>query len=237
MGAKELGQAITAVMQAPTKRDKQVMVGPSNLGNPCERCLGLDLAGVLPGSPARKARADGTGLSAWIGTAMHLKLEQDIGVLKALGVKEWKKVELEKKGLVVGEIEGYGLITGTGDIFHDQHHTVCDLKGTKLAYIRDYRIQGIGIQYEVQRQSYAVGVKAEGFKVKEVMNKYIPRDSNSFLDIWDAIGKFDPRVVDKALKRATKIWQRVQDGELEFLKTDPECFDCKRDRNVRFIRG
>lgn len=233
---KAFSAQLDGLMARQTDRDRQRRVGPSGIGNVCERCLGLDLAGIIPDGPRPDPRDPSQGLKAWVGTAIHLKLQEDGEALQAAGVPEWQEVAFELKDLVVGEIPGYGTIKGTGDIVHYGLKVVGDFKSSDMAKIRSYQLNGIPYEYRVQRQAYGIGVKALGYKVKKVMNRFIPRDSNSFTTCWDHYEKFDPGIVEKALERATRIWEEVVNGRVNLLRSHPSCFNCSRKRPIGRIR-
>jgi hypothetical protein len=160
-------------------------------------------------------------LPTWIGTAMHEKLER----LIAQHVGSLGTCLLEHR-TVCGEIAGYGRISGNVDLFHVPTGTVVDWKGSKKDKIRDYKMNGSGQQYRVQRNLYGLGLHAEGYDVRSVANFYIPRDGFSLSEIYYEVEPFDPDIALRALARATTIWNMVLAGELPDLGSDPECFHC-----------
>lgn len=87
----EIYDNIIRELTKPSERDKQRKVGPSELGDMCERCLAEKLLGVHQEEKTYP-------LAPMIGTAFHLYLENTIGLEGYL--KETK--------VTVGEIEGYG---------------------------------------------------------------------------------------------------------------------------------
>ena len=210
--------AVKYLMTAPSQRSHQVRVGPSQIGDPCDHCLGRAMAASvfqMPFTPNSQT------LPTWIGTAIHEKLERLITAnLTALG-----ECLLEQR-VTCGEIAGYGPIVGSVDAFHVPSGTVVDWKGSKKEKIRDYRLNGSGQQYRVQRNLYALGLHYAGYQVRSVANVYIPRDGYTMNEIWWEIEPFDPDIALRALRRASIILGMVRNGELTELGSDPDCFHC-----------
>jgi len=96
----EVYDNIIKELTRPSERDKQRKVGPSELGDLCERCLAEKLLGVHQDEKTHP-------LAPMIGTAFHLYLENVIGL----------KDYLKETKVTVGTIEGYGDIRGTADVF------------------------------------------------------------------------------------------------------------------------
>src|SRR5690606_15572867 len=95
--------------------------------------------------------------------------------------------------------------------------------------------------YDCQRQLYGRGKELQGKPIKYVVNLYIPRDGSSFDDIWASYALYDPDLAERALRRATTIWQEyVVTGKIDELGSDDDCFQCTRFDSVPanpIIRG
>ena len=130
----------------PTERDGQKKVGPSEIGNPCAKCLGRGLM---------NERAEQSfSLYPWIGTAVHFFMEHNT----------FPNCRHELK-LFVGEIPGYGEIKGTTDMAMqeaDGTWTVVDWKIVGLKKLKSYRVNGVSQQYRYQAMTYAKGLELEG---------------------------------------------------------------------------
>jgi hypothetical protein len=188
-----------------TERDKQSRVGPSQLGNPCPKCLGRALAG--------ESREQEFSLYPWLGTAVHYYMEHHT----------FPEAQHELK-LYVGDVEGYGPIKGTTDMYRDG--TVVDWKIVGKKKIGEYRSRGVKIQYRYQAQLYARGCELAGLPVEDVSIVFIPRDGGDVKDIFIFSEKYDPAQAEKVLDRAAKIYARVQESGWEDLPSDPDCWEC-----------
>lgn len=190
-----------------TERDKQKRIGPSGLGNPCPKCLGRELAGE---SEDREF-----SLYPWLGTAVHSYLEHNT----------FPEAEHELK-LYVGEVEGYGPINGTTDIWFEEDGIVGDWKIVGLKKIKLYRVKGPPLQYRYQAQLYAKGCELAGKVVDSVAIVFIPRDSGDVNDIWIHEEAYQPEMADAVLARASMIYKMVQESGWENLPSSDDCWEC-----------
>lgn len=218
-GAREFGDELIELMQRPSKRDLQVKIGPSNLGDPCDRCLGFALSGMLPDGP--RAPKEPFNLMSWTGTACHQRWERDVSAERWAGIKQETKVHC-------GTIKGYGLVSGSADLYSKPHRTLFDMKNKNKAAIKYWMANGIAQMVRVQIQTYGRGIERAGLPIEEVGIFAVPRDSMSINDVWVYTEPYDPSVSKNAFKRAEKIWKEVQAGRFELLKTHPDCYKCNK---------
>lgn len=204
-----LKTAVINEISKKTERDKQVKVGPSDLGG-CPRCVGRKMAGV-PGD-------QDFSLYPWIGTAVHNYLE----------VTTFEEAHHELR-VKVGEIPGYGEIWGTTDlliVWEDGKATVLDWKIVGNKKLKDYRLNGVSKQYRYQIQQYARGCELAGYSVDSVAICFIPRDSGNPNDIWVYEEAYQPDMAEAVLTRAGQIYQHVQENGWEDIPADDECYFC-----------
>lgn len=207
MSKGELKIAVIQEVTQTTARTKQKRAGPSDLGNPCPKCLGRTLAGE---------KEDGDfSLYPWIGTAVHAYLEENT----------FPDAEHELK-LHVGEVEGYGAINGTTDLYWKG--IIGDWKIVGLKKIKEYRVRGVPAQYRYQIQLYARGCELAGKVVDSVAIIFIPRDSGNVNDIWIHEEEYQPEMAEAVLARAGAIYKIVQDEGWEGLPSDDDCWNCNR---------
>ena len=105
MASSRLKTAVISEILQPTQRDLQKRVGPSDLGNPCPRCLGRKLV-------AEDNTAGDFSLYPWIGTAVHSYLEAQVFQ------DNYAQHELR---VYVGDVPGYGPVKGTSDLVLQKH--------------------------------------------------------------------------------------------------------------------
>lgn len=205
MTAQNLKVRVVKEITKKTDRDKQYRVGPSELGNPCARCLGRALAG--------EREEQDFSLYPWIGTAGHEYLEHH--------TFEDEEHELR---LFCGEVPGYGEIWGTTDMYLDG--TIVDWKFVGIKKIREYRSKGARRQYRFQAMIYGKGCKLAGLPVDSVAICFIPRDSTNVNDIFIWEEAFQEEMADKALARAGEIYAHVLEHGWESLESDIDCWQC-----------
>ena len=203
-------------------RNLQRSIGPSGLGNPCNRCLGYSLAEV-PEKP---------GDSQWLtlqGTAMHTELEHVFEKRNAVDPERW----LTEERLLVGAILGKD-VTGSADLFDDYYGISLDWKLVGDNTITKARKGSASETYIIQGHTYGVGHINAGRTVRNVAIAFLPRNAQS---IYEAVIKtfpHDPAIAAKALKRANDIATLLASHGahevLSRLSNHPDCWDCKKNR-------
>lgn len=222
MHLETLKHEIIGQITKPTDRGKQRKVGPSEIGG-CPLCLGEKLALALPDLYPDLEHTETFGLGSWLGSAVHFFLESDIEIPGA--IKEQKNF--------IYHLEGYGDIKGSTDFYLDGQIVDWKVVGKwsydtmRLAYrLEPNRIPKT--QYRVQQHVYGYGWQLLGKPVEHVTLCVIPKLSNNPDDIRFFSERYNPEVAEKALKRLELIWKRVQDGKLESLPMDEDCYTCSR---------
>lgn len=218
--AMELANRVRALIATPKARDKQVKIGPSGIGDPCEVCVGNTLALMLPG--AKKPRVQKTKLASWIGTACHAHLETLINEMHWEGWTSELKVRC-------GEIPGYGHVTGHTDGYDFNSATIADWKFVGATTFAKMKKHGMGTKYGVQRNVYGSGVEMLGLPIKTVMNFVVPVGAGlaGVDDILVDIDYYRPEQTAIAFERATILWEDyVLPGHMDELEADPDCFTC-----------
>lgn len=223
MTAQQLVDRVLTRMQAPSARSLQMAIGPSNVGDACDRCLGVAMAVKIS---ARHKKEDRFNLLAWQGTAYHKGFED------LVGAANWKGISTEKR-VSIGKVKGYGKVSGSIDLYSEKDGSVGDYKFRYKDNIRRMKAAGVPpIQYRRQVHLYGYGVEMEGLPIEEVCLLFIPRDSMDVREIWPFIEPYDRQIALDAIKRAELIWKKfVVPGKLELLKSDRHCYSCSWSRN------
>lgn len=128
--------------------------------------------------------------------------------------------------LYVGDVEGYGPIKGTTDLWLPEDGIVADWKIVGLKKIKSYRVNGVPIQYRYQTQLYARGCELAGHRVESVAIVFIPRDSGNPLDIYVYEEEYQPEMAEAILARAATIHSLAQEKGWESLPTHDDCYQC-----------
>lgn len=121
------GLAISAITR-PSARDRQKALGPSDLADLCDVCVARKIGALMgvTGGPDRDF-----SLKAWLGTAVHEKLERDLH-----DVHEHAELEIE---VDIAVVPGIGLVKGHIDAFLPRKKTLVDYKTSDIDKIRRYQ--------------------------------------------------------------------------------------------------
>lgn len=213
------------MLNNPTERDKQRLVGASNIGNPCDFCLGNAMV-------ANGQKKNAFWMGARIGTAIHAALEheaeQHVDTPRAPQFKYLRGAKIEEK-IVLGHVPGYGTIKSKPDLVLTEHDQLIDYKSTTKAKLQKMRVTGtVPIQYIYQQQLYAWGLNNAGIKVKRIALVFIARDGTNENDVWVYSFDYDEDKAVAAWTRFEKLWEYLQehDENTEGLTSHPECWYC-----------
>lgn len=225
--------SVLGLLKQETERDKQRLVGPSNLSNPCTFCLGKDMTG----SPEPRSRY---WMGAVVGTMMHADMERR--------VRERLPGALVEQRVTVGDIPGYGTIKGSCDLYLDGQ--VLDWKSTtrdKLTfYRRAYQEEPDPLEvtkisdarmtlarYWNQTHLYGLGMENAGLPVHTLTVAFLCRDGKEDRDVWSVSREYDRSIAEKVLTRASRLWEYLQDGGgIESLNSARGCYTCSTERRV-----
>lgn len=214
---RRLVKAVTDTMTRSTARDEQKSVGPSEIGDPCGRCLGQALTRKYPELwwDHEPPPTDTFSLKAWLGTTAHEKLERDM---------EYPDAQKEIR-FTITSLPEYGEITGSCDLYAES--TVLDYKTKDLSKIRTLKLEGRPPTRElVQINLYGHGARQAGHLVEDLCLFYIPRDSNRLDDVFPAFLRPNEAVVERSLDRLHKVWEMVRNGRGHELESHAGCYTC-----------
>ena len=244
-GSEAVGRALQ-IVGAPTDRDRQRHVGPSEIGEVCERCLADKIRGTYEDKRA------GTPLAPLLGTAFHLLAQGRLS-----GSPEGRAgLILVEKRVDVAQIDGYGPIRGTVDLFDIARREVIDwkvLSKSRMAGLsavvhsrldgsvlmdRDKPIWETAWKYYAQMMLYAYALERDGYEVERASLLMIPRDAST--DVLPGAARtlvfqYRRAVAEAVLGRFSELVARVRDeGKNEEgvssggYESSPGCYRCKR---------
>lgn len=228
----DIYEAILHQLSKPSARDKQRKVGPSELGDLCELCLAEKLIGVHKEEKTYP-------LAPMIGTAFHAYLEDTVNL----------DYYLKESKVTVGEIKGYGKITGTADGFDTKTGHVVDYKVVSMKKIKafssatffkadknpeffsDSMTEGQLKKYYYQMMLYGLGMERLGYNVKYASLILFPRDCTvqSVIDAsHELCFKYNPDAGRAVLNRAQHIykWATNNTDKLNELESFEGCYYC-----------
>lgn len=214
---------IDAIINQP--RSQQTLIGPSEIGTDCLRCLARKLAGI------QKLPLSGINDVPWlpfVGTAMHSMLEE---FFKADNAAKGEERWLVESRLNIGTI-GANAIAGSCDLFDTHTGTVIDHKlvgTTKLNAVS--KKNDPGATYRVQAHLYGLGWTNAGHNVTEVAVKFYPRNNISLAAGYFWSEPYNEQIAITAMARANEIYAKTQevdnlDEYLLTLPTSSDCFSC-----------
>jgi hypothetical protein len=205
-------------------RSLQRVIGPSEIGTPCDHCLAAKLAGWEQTRDAAWLPAIGTAVHEWLDTVFTLANHPTF---------RWST----EKRVMVGHIAGQE-IWGSTDLFDHDTRTVIDHKIVGKSTLDNARRHGPSPTYRTQAHLYGMGWINAGQPVTDVAIAYLPRQAVS-LDqavLWHE--PHQPHIATQALERATQlattltglaaISTAARDAYITGLPRHDGCFDCSR---------
>jgi hypothetical protein len=219
--AEEFVEILLNAIAKPSERDKQVKLGPSEIGG-CYFCVGYTMARRFYDLPEREG--EGFGYAAWLGTALHHWMETQL----VLPVETLREVKLETV-----EVAGYGLIRGTCDLIVPDFGLVGDYKFPGKFSYEKYALakrmgEGLPPNYRYQAQLYAHGARRQGLPVDLCLVVLFPRHTNSIRDVLTFAEPYREEMVELARRRAEAILEDIHDGNLWALPSDEDCYQCDK---------
>jgi hypothetical protein len=172
-------------------RDLQTWIGPSFIGEPCDRAL---IAAVMevPNRP------EPPNWKATVGTAVHEYLR---------GMFEGGRFLCETP-VTVGYVGGRA-VTGSVDMYDRLSCVLVDWKTKSKTQMSNVRRNGPGQRLEVQLQTYGLGMTRLGWPVSQVCDIFLPRDGE-LADAFHWSAPYDERVALDAIARADRLFTLAQ---------------------------
>lgn len=177
------------------QRSQQAQIGPSELGQDCERRVAMTLLGC------DKINDERDEWTSSVGTAIHSWMENAFLHANALLVAKGEPA----RWLVEQTVNIRPGLDGHTDVYDIRTHTVLDHKFPGVTSIRKYRKQGHpGRQYIWQAHTYGLGWARLGFPVRNVAIAMYPR-SGLVRDTWLWQERYRPEVAREALARVDSL--------------------------------
>ena len=175
-------------------RSKQQAIGPSEIGDPCDRRIGYRLANI----PAVNTRFD--PWAGIVGTALHSWLEK--------AVSAWVETQTSREWFTETTLHLNEFVEGHADLYHDE--TVIDWKSASKDVITHARNHGPSVGYMIQTHIYGYMFELAKRPVKRVALVFLPRAGWLHeMYVWSA--PYDRSVAENALNRMYRIAQQVLD--------------------------
>jgi hypothetical protein len=196
-----------------TERSYQTIIGISEVGSDCRKCVARKLAG-------KPKKPDGSWYP-FIGTAVHQALED--------GFARWDDYKLEGR-IEVHEYKSLKL-GGSCDMFAYKAGVVNDWKVVGERALKEAASGKIKDQYRIQAMLYGLGWKKKGFDVTHVALTFLPRD----VDLSNAqvvMLRFDEQMALDALAELEIMIDAAEivgwDAVIDRQPKASFCWDCKK---------
>lgn len=217
--------ALKEVITTPSVRDLQVSLGASDVSDLCDNCLGAKMAGE------KKHRE--FSAHPWYGTSIHRQFEYQANTFQhERGVNDLAHELFHNEGfkaeqhLKVADIPGYGEVFGSIDLTLEGEREIVDYKKSNMKKIRDYRANGIPMNYYGQMLLYLKGLLLKGVDVDQAVIVFVPIDSDDLRDWWAYEVKYNEADYQRLIDRAAVIAKWVAMGVWDQLPSDHNCFTC-----------
>lgn len=186
-------------------RSMQSHLGPSEIGDECDR----KIVGKLAGEPVTNHVVD--PWASIVGTAVHAWLAEKFGLenqLNGLAIPRW---------LTEQRVSPHPSYPGTADLYDTAYRACVDWKvlgPTSMAKVR--RPEGPPVRYQVQLLLYALGYRNLGLPVNRVVLAALPRTEPSLdaMFVWEHQYSATDNVVIEAVLGKTAIRRQIADQVL-----------------------
>lgn len=222
---------MTTVIMRPSQRDRQRLPGPSDLADPCDLCVARKIAASMGISLHHEANGS-FSLKAWMGTAIHEKLERDLPVVYPRGDHKSPNFRQEITAKI-SHVPDLGDIKGHVDLHLPKKGIVTDWKTADTRRIELYRSRGVPASHAGQTMLYLHGLRQEGRNAHTAVLVYIPRDSGQMSGVWVASCAYREDIARGLLNRARKLVEVIRSGDTGNLASDPDCYVCHVQHRIR----
>lgn len=180
-------------------RSKQQEIGPSEIGNPCDRRIGYKLAAIPEIN---------TTFDPWagiVGTALHTWLDKAVTAWCAeTGTNEW----WTESTLVLNEF-----VHGHSDLYNSTYEAVIDWKSASKDVIQYAKNHGPSPGYMIQTHLYGYMFERTGRPVSRVALVFLPR-AGWLRDMYVWSAPYERSIAVGALNRLYGIAQQVVDLDI-----------------------
>lgn len=206
-----LKQEITEMVlwaENSSPRSQQRAIGPSELGDPCDRQVAYRIAGTPEINVFRDP------WPAIVGTAVHAWLQKAVDAYQESHYLPQGPAWMTELG-----VQPDLLVQGHSDVYNSRTQSVVDWKTAGVDAMRKYR-KAVPPGYITQIQLYGLGHSRAGRPVKDVVLVFLPR-SGWLGDMFIHREPYDETVALAALERMYRLGSRLIDLDIE---TNPHRF-------------
>jgi len=206
-------------------RSQQKRIGPSEIGATCSRRLGYKLAGV---EPVR----DTSGWLPTIGTAVHTFVES---ALHAENARLGRDRFIIERYVELPQMRPMRL-RGRLDCYDTDTDSVIDWKIVGKTTLDEARRGRIKAEYAVQIQTYAMGIREQGFEPKACVIAFLPRNEIKLDKAVFHVEPFNEAIAGAAMDRVMSIQTAIDVLGVDALPRLPITDDPKDCNYCPFFR-
>lgn len=205
--AEAIGQFIISA-DADSARSQQTAIGPSEVGEPCERQLSYKMLAWPESNTSRDP------IAAIIGTGFHLWMAEKFEARQSLlPGSDTPRYRIEERVTVR---EGYtetATLAGSSDLYDRLTALNYDWKLVGTSSHDKYRRQGPGEKYRIQAHLYGLGQENAGQRPERVVVVFVARYHELKVHVWSE--PYDQQIALDALTRLDRIRQQLYDLDPE----------------------
>ncbi|MGQ4350503.1 hypothetical protein [Streptomyces sp. SAS_275] len=204
--AERIGQFIVDA-DARSARSRQRAIGPSEVGEPCER----QLAYKILDWPETNTNRD--PIAAIIGTGFHMWMAEKFEARQTDLGDGRPRYRIEERVTVRDSPIEAARLTGSSDLYDRLARLNWDWKLVGVSSLDKYRRQGPGPKYRIQAHLYGLGQENAGQPPQRVVVAFIARHHELKVHVWSE--PYDRQIAVDALARLDRIRDHAMRLELD----------------------
>lgn len=178
-------------------RSQQKAIGPSEVGEPCERQLSYKMLDWPETNDQRDP------IAAIIGTGFHMWMAEKFEARQSLMADGTPRYRIEERVTVRDGYTDAATLAGSSDLFDRLAALNYDWKLVGKSSHDKYRRQGPGEKYRIQAHLYGLGQENAGCTPSRVAVVFIGRHHELMVHVWSE--PYDRTVAEQALARLDRI--------------------------------
>jgi hypothetical protein len=175
-------------------RNHQRFIGPSEIGDPCDRRIGYRIAGITGVN-------DPDPWPSIVGTAVHTWLQQAVDFADAPGWIAERTLHIDQ------------FIEGHSDLYSEPLQTVIDWKTMGPRVLKKTKEEGPAPGYVIQAHIYGYGYEQAGFTVRRVALACLSR-AGWLKDMYLWVADYDRSIAEGALNRLYQLAKQLLDLDI-----------------------
>ncbi|MGW5852135.1 hypothetical protein ACWFQ8_30020 [Streptomyces sp. NPDC055254] len=223
--AQRIGQFIIDA-DKNSGRSKQRAIGPSEVGEPCERQLSYKILDW----PETNTNRD--PIAAIIGTGFHMWMAEQFEARQAPMSDGQPRYRIEERVTVRQGHTAAGTLAGSSDLYDRLAMLNNDWKLVGKSSHDKYRRQGPGEKYRIQAHLYGLGQENAGHRPARVAVTFIGRHHELMVHVWSE--PYQPQIALDALARLDRITATAQSLELDHHPENWRMIPIPEKPNCRF---